>query len=70
MACTVVAIGMVVVDLGNPTRLWELFAYSNMTSPLMWDIVVLGTYLILSVRVPVGAAGCRARAACPPGRCA
>ena len=48
VACTVVAIGMVVVDLGNPTRLWELFAYSNMTSPLMWDIVVLGTYLVLS----------------------
>ena len=45
---TCAAIGFVVVDLGNPVRLWELFAYSNMTSPLMWDILVLSTYLILS----------------------
>lgn len=48
IASTVAAIGMVVVDLGQPARLWELFAYSNLGSPLMWDIVVLGTYLILS----------------------
>ena len=48
VACTVAAIGFVVVDLGQPARLWELFAYSNLGSPLMWDIIVLGTYLILS----------------------
>ena len=48
IACTVAAIGMVVVDLGQPARLWELFAYSNLGSPLMWDILVLGTYLVLS----------------------
>ncbi len=48
IACTVAAVGMVVVDLGQPMRLWELFAYSNLGSPLMWDILVLGTYLILS----------------------
>ena len=28
--------------------MWELFVYSNLGSPLMWDIIVLGTYLILS----------------------
>ncbi len=48
IACTVAAIAFVVVDLGQPVRLWELFAYSNLGSPLMWDIIVLGTYLILS----------------------
>lgn len=46
---TVLAIGFVVVDLGQPLRLWELFAYSNLSSPLMWDIIVLSVYLILSV---------------------
>ena len=49
ICCTVLAIGFVVVDLGQPLRLWELFAYSNLSSPLMWDIIVLATYLILSV---------------------
>ncbi len=49
ICCTVLAIGFVVVDLGQPLRLWELFAYSNLGSPLMWDIIVLATYLILSI---------------------
>ncbi|HIY84653.1 NrfD/PsrC family molybdoenzyme membrane anchor subunit [Rubneribacter sp.] len=49
ICCTVLAIGYVVVDLGQPLRLWELFAYSNLGSPLMWDILVLGTYLVLSI---------------------
>lgn len=48
VAATVCAIAFVVVDLGQPLRLWELFVYSNLGSPLMWDIIVLGTYLILS----------------------
>ncbi len=46
ICCTCVAIGFVVVDLGGPLRLWELFVYSNLSSPLMWDIIVLSTYLI------------------------
>lgn len=49
ICCTVLAIAFVVVDLGHPLRLWELFAYSNLSSPLMWDIIVLATYLILSI---------------------
>ena len=49
ICCTVLAIGFVVVDLGQPARLWELFAYSNLGSPLMWDIAVISIYLILSV---------------------
>ncbi|RDB62766.1 polysulfide reductase [Gordonibacter sp. 28C] len=49
ICCTVLAIGFVVVDLGQPLRLWELFAYSNLGSPLMWDIVVLAVYLVLSI---------------------
>ena len=48
IAATVAAIGFMVVDLGQPLRLWELFAYSNLGSPLMWDIIVISTYLILS----------------------
>ena len=48
IAATCAAIGLVVVDLGQPMRVWELFAYSNLGSPLMWDIIVLMVYLILS----------------------
>ena len=48
VAATVGAIGFVVVDMGQPLRVWELFVYSNLGSPLMWDIIVLMVYLILS----------------------
>ncbi len=48
ICATVCAIAFVVVDLGNPLRIWELFVYSNLTSPLMWDVIVLFTYLVLS----------------------
>lgn len=49
ICCTVLAVAFVVIDLGHPLRLWELFAYSNLGSPLMWDIIVLSAYLIISV---------------------
>jgi molybdopterin-containing oxidoreductase family membrane subunit len=49
ICCTVLAAAFVLVDLGGPLRVWHLFAYSNMTSPLMWDIIVLSAYLIISV---------------------
>lgn len=49
ICCTVLAVAFVVVDLGGPLRVWHLFAYANMTSPLMWDIVVLSVYLIISI---------------------
>jgi molybdopterin-containing oxidoreductase family membrane subunit len=49
ICCTVLAAAFVVVDLGGPWRVWELAAYSNVTSPLMWDIIVITAYLIISV---------------------
>lgn len=49
-ACaSVLAIGFVLVDLGGPLRVWELFVYSNLSSPLMWDIVALPLFLIASI---------------------
>ena len=48
ICCTIAAVAFVVVDLGSPLRVWELFIYSNLSSPLMWDIIVISTYLVLS----------------------
>ena len=48
IAATITAIGFVIVDMGHPGRVWELFAFANGTSPLLWDVVVLLVYLILS----------------------
>ncbi|MDR0500951.1 MAG: polysulfide reductase NrfD [Coriobacteriales bacterium] len=49
IVCTVLAVAFVVVDLGGPARVWHLFAYANLSSPLMWDIIVLTIYLLISI---------------------
>ena len=50
-AATVLAIlaaGFVIIDLGGPARIWELFIYSNFSSPLMWDVVAVALYIVLT----------------------
>ena len=49
VCCTILAVAFVVVDLGHPLKIWELFIFSNLNSPLMWDILVLSIYLVLSI---------------------
>lgn len=36
-------------DLGRPDRILNLFIHPNITSPLIWDITIIFTYLIISV---------------------
>lgn len=47
LACMIAAVAFVIVDLGQPLRMWELFVYSNVTSPLMWDIFTIPVYMVL-----------------------
>ncbi|MBI4277708.1 MAG: polysulfide reductase NrfD [Armatimonadetes bacterium] len=36
---------MPVVDMGRPERLWEIFAFGRVQSPVLWDILSISTYL-------------------------
>lgn len=45
----VVAAVSIVPDIGRPERLWHLIRYPNFSSPLLWDVIVIGAYLVLSV---------------------
>lgn len=49
IVAAILSIGFVLIDLGNPLRVWELFAYSNLGSPLMWDIIALPLFLIVAI---------------------
>jgi molybdopterin-containing oxidoreductase family membrane subunit len=40
---------MPAVDMGRPDRLWHLLRYGRLESPLIWDIVVIPTYLTASL---------------------
>ncbi len=47
-ALTMCAI-MPAVDMGRPDRLWHLIVYGRLESPLVWDIIVIPTYLTASL---------------------
>lgn len=35
-------------DIGRPERLWHLFRYPNLTSPMIWDIAIVTIYFAIS----------------------
>ena len=35
-------------DIGRPERVWHLFRYPNLTSPMIWDIAIVTIYFSLS----------------------
>ncbi|HEX2849811.1 MAG TPA: NrfD/PsrC family molybdoenzyme membrane anchor subunit [Acidimicrobiales bacterium] len=38
-----------IIHLGHPERLWEMFVRPNPTSPLLWDMVAIITYLLATL---------------------
>lgn len=47
-ALTMCAI-MPAVDMGRPDRLWHILRYGRLESPLVWDVLVIPTYLAASI---------------------
>jgi molybdopterin-containing oxidoreductase family membrane subunit len=43
------ALAIIVVDMGRPDRLWHIFIYGRLQSPIVWDIIVVITYLVISL---------------------
>ncbi|HYB89872.1 MAG TPA: NrfD/PsrC family molybdoenzyme membrane anchor subunit [Candidatus Binataceae bacterium] len=42
-----VAAMFIIMDLGRPTNMYQLFLHPNFTSPLLWDVTVVNCYLLL-----------------------
>ncbi len=40
---------IIIVDMGRPDRFWHIFAYGRIQSPIIWDVIVITTYLTISV---------------------
>ena len=40
---------IIVVDMGRPERFLNLFIHGRLQSPIIWDVVVIGTYFFLSL---------------------
>jgi molybdopterin-containing oxidoreductase family membrane subunit len=40
---------IIIVDMGRPDRVFHLFIYGRIESPIIWDIIVVTTYLFISL---------------------
>lgn len=47
-ASIIAATAAVLIDLGRADRFYQLFFHPNFRSPLIWDVLVVGTYVILT----------------------
>lgn len=40
---------IIIVDMGRPERFVNLFIYGRIQSPIVWDVVVISTYFVISM---------------------
>lgn len=40
---------IIIVDMGRPERLFNLIPHGRLQSPIVWDVIVITTYLVLSL---------------------
>lgn len=49
VACIIFAGLIIIVDMGRPERMWHLFVYGRVQSPIVWDVLVVMTYMAISL---------------------
>ena len=49
MSAIVFASLIIIVDMGRPERLLNLFIHGRIQSPIMWDVIVITTYFFISL---------------------
>ena len=40
---------IIIVDMGRPERFMNILLFGRLQSPIMWDVIVIGTYFFISV---------------------
>ncbi len=40
---------IIIVDMGRPERVLNLFIFGRIQSPIMWDVIVISTYFVISL---------------------
>ncbi|MCB0616335.1 MAG: polysulfide reductase NrfD, partial [Phaeodactylibacter sp.] len=48
VAAIIFAAIAIILDMGRPDRFYHLFLYGRIQSPIIWDVIVITTYLIIS----------------------
>ena len=49
IAAIIMAGVTIIIDMGRPDRMLNLFMHGRLQSPIIWDVIVITTYLVISV---------------------
>jgi len=49
LAAIIMAGLTIMIDMGRPDRLLNLFIHGRMQSPIIWDVIIIPTYIVLSL---------------------
>ena len=49
VSCIMFAGLIIIVDMGRPDRIHYLFIHGRLQSPIVWDVIVVSTYLVISI---------------------
>jgi len=49
VASIIMAALIIVIDMGRPERMLNVFLYGRIQSPILWDVAVINMYLIISI---------------------
>ena len=49
VACIIFAAVIIIVDMGRPDRMLNLVVHGRIQSPIIWDVIVIGTYMVISL---------------------
>jgi len=39
----------IIIDMGRPERIYNIFLHGRLQSPIIWDVLVISTYLFISL---------------------
>ena len=40
---------IIIIDMGRPDRFFYVFTHGRIQSPIIWDVIIISTYLVISV---------------------
>jgi molybdopterin-containing oxidoreductase family membrane subunit len=66
IAAVTMCITFIIVDMGQPTRVMNIFLYPSPTSLMFWDTIVCFGYLVLNVVISIVTFSCERKGIAPP----
>ena len=66
VAAVTMAVLFVIIDLGQPTRMFNIILYPSPNSLLFWDVIVLGVYLLLNAVIAGTSLNAERKSKAPP----